>query len=133
MYQLGFDFQAVPPTLAPEQIGFRNTLRRQNELLFLLGQIAREIIDAVRKQPDASVLDVDVGEDRCPREIGLLRLRSLIRVWCKRTDVNHAHNAIVGSSAGDHASTVRVANEDNRVADPPRSLLLLRRRPLSLS
>ena len=84
----------------------------------MLGQIAREIIDAVRKQPDASVLDVDVGEDLCPREIGLLRLRSLVRVRSKRADVNQADNAIVGSGACDDASSIGVADKDNRAADP---------------
>jgi hypothetical protein len=51
-------------------------------------------------------------------EIGLLRLRTLVRVWCKRTDVNQADNAIVGSSAGDDGSAVGVADKDNRAADP---------------
>jgi len=84
----------------------------------MLGQIAGEIIDAVRKQPDATVLDVNVGEDRCLREIGLLRLRRLVRVRSKRADVNQAGNPIVGSGAGDDGSAIGMADKDNRAADP---------------
>ncbi len=84
----------------------------------MLGQIAGKIIDAVREQPDAPILDVDVGEDRCPWEFGLLSLRCLVRIRSERADVNQADNAIVGSGAGDDASAVGVADKDNRAADP---------------
>ena len=46
-----------------EQVGSRREVGRPNELLFLLGQIACETLDAFRKQPDTSVRDFDVGED----------------------------------------------------------------------
>ena len=59
-----------------------------------------------------------MGENRRRREIGLLRLRTLVRVWGKRTDVNQADNAIVGSGAGDDGSAIGVADKDNRAADP---------------
>src|SRR5260370_30461875 len=38
-----------------EQVGSRHALGRPNELLFLLGQIACETVDAFRKEPDTSV------------------------------------------------------------------------------
>ena len=41
MYQLGFDFQAVPPTFALNRWS-RHALRRPHQLLFLLRQIACE-------------------------------------------------------------------------------------------
>jgi hypothetical protein len=113
-----FRFPGGSSNFCVEQVGFRNTLRRQNELLFLVGQITGEIVDTLREQPDASVLDLDVGEDRCLREIGLLRLRSLVRVRGERTDVNQGGNALVGSSPRDDTSAVRVADKDNRAAGP---------------
>src|SRR5271167_1398211 len=44
-----------------EQVWSRHALGRPNQLLFLLGQVACEGIDAFRKQPDTSVRDFDVG------------------------------------------------------------------------
>src|SRR5215470_10407429 len=52
-----------------EQVGFRSSLRRINKLFLLLGQITGETLNAFRSQPDASVLDIDVGEDIRPWEI----------------------------------------------------------------
>ena len=44
-------------SLRIEQVGSRHALGRPNQLLFLLGQIAGETVDAFRKQPDTSVRD----------------------------------------------------------------------------
>jgi hypothetical protein len=68
-------FPGGPCDSCLEQVGFWNTLSRQNELFLMLRQIAGEVIQAVRKQPDASILDVDMGEERCPREIDLRQTR----------------------------------------------------------
>src|SRR6202035_4160803 len=59
-----------------------------------------------------------MGEDVSLRKIGLLRLRRFICVWSERADINQPDNAIIGSRAGDNASAVGVADEDNRAADP---------------
>src|SRR5437899_10961211 len=56
--------------LCVEQLGLRNTLRCQDQLLLLIRQIAGEIVDAVRKQPDTSVRDADAREDRRHWEVG---------------------------------------------------------------
>src|SRR5882762_239820 len=118
MYQLGFDFQAVPPNLRLEQVGFGDALGRPNELLLLLRKVSTEILRALWTQPDASIHDFDVGEDVGRRELGLLRLRRFIGVRSERADVNQPDNAIVGSGAGDDGSAVGVADEDNGAADP---------------
>jgi hypothetical protein len=51
-------------------------------------------------------------------KFGLLRLRGLVRVRSKGTDIDEADYAIVGSGAGDDGSAVRVADKNNRAADP---------------
>src|SRR6202008_4554616 len=89
-----------------------------NELLLLLRKIPTEILRAVRAQPDTSIHDFDVGEDVGPRELGLLRLRRFIGVRSERADINQPDNTIVGSGAGDDASAVGMADEDNGAADP---------------
>src|SRR5258706_15366918 len=88
------------PYFRLEQIGFRHALGRPNELLLLLRKVSAEILRALRTQPDASIQDFDVGEDIGPRELGLLRLRSLVRIRSQRADVNQADNPIVGSGPG---------------------------------
>src|SRR5260370_22133034 len=52
------------------------------------------------------------------REVGLLRLRRFIFVGSERADINQPGNAIVGTGAGDDASAVGVADEDNGAANP---------------
>src|SRR6185437_5043727 len=106
------------PDFRLEQIGFRRALGCPNELLLLLRKVAAEILCALRTQPDTSVRDFYVGEDVGLRELGLLRLRRFIGVWCERGDVNQPDNTIVGSRAGDDASAVGVADKDNGAADP---------------
>src|SRR5882762_7589572 len=106
------------PSFRVEQIGFGDALSRPNELLLLLRKISAEILRTFGTKPDASVHDFDVGEDVCLREVSLLCLRCLIGVRSERADVNQPGNAIVGSGAGDDASAVGVADEDNGAADP---------------
>ena len=101
-----------------EQVGNRRTLGRPNEFLFRLGQIACETVDAFRAQPDSPVRDFDVGKHVCLREIGLLRLRSLICVRCECGDVDQPRYAVVGARARNNASAIRVADEDGWTADP---------------
>ena len=84
----------------------------------MVGQISGEIIYTIGKQPDSSILDVDVGEDWCPGEIGFVCLRCLVHVGSKRTNVNQAGNAFVGPCACDYASAVRVTNKDNWTINP---------------
>jgi hypothetical protein len=62
-------------------------------------------------------LTFDVGEDRCSRTIGLLRLRCLVRVRSKRGDVDQPCYAIVGSGASDDAFAIGMADKDTRAAD----------------
>ena len=101
-----------------EQVRSRHALRRPNELLFLLGQIACETVDAFRKEPDTSVRDFDVGEDVRFGEVRLLCLRCLVGVRSKRGDIDQPGNAVVRSGAGDDAPAVRVPDKDGRAADP---------------
>ena len=121
MYQPGFDFQSGSSGFRyVEQVGVWEhcTALPKRASSPARTKSPAKSVDAFRKQPDASVLDVDVGEDRCLREIGLLCLRRLVRVRSKRADVNQPGNAIVGSGAGDDGSAVGVADKDNRAADP---------------
>src|SRR5437588_2028103 len=106
------------PDVRLEQVGLGDALGRPNELLLLLRKVSAEILRALRTQPDTSIHDFDMGEDVGRRELGLLRLRCFIGVRSERADINQPDNAIVGSGAGDDASAVRVADEDNGAADP---------------
>src|SRR6266478_6589511 len=106
------------PDFRVEQVGSGDALSRPNELLLLLRKVSAEILRALRTQPDTSIYDFDVGEDVGLRELGLLRLRRFIGVRSERADINQPGNAIVGSGAGDDASAVGVADEDNGAADP---------------
>src|SRR6266446_857321 len=106
------------PDFRLEQIGFRRALGRPNELLLLLRKVAAEILCALRTQPDTSVDDFYVGKNVGLRELGLLRLRRFIGVRCERGDVNQPGNTIVSSGAGNDASAVGVADEDNGAAHP---------------
>src|SRR5947209_16213111 len=106
------------PNFRLEQVGFRDALGRPNELLLLLRKVSAEKLRALGTQPDTSIHDFDVGEDVGPRELGLLRLRRFIGVRSERTDVNQPDDAIVDSGAGDDASAVGMADEDNGAADP---------------
>src|SRR5215831_2190120 len=106
------------PDFRLEQIGFRRALGCPNELLLLLRKVAAEILCAFRTQPDTSVDDFYVGKNVRLREVGLLRLSRFIGVRRERGDVNQPDNTIVSSRAGDNTSAVRVADEDNRTADP---------------
>src|SRR2546426_3146450 len=106
------------PNFRLEQVGFRDALGRPNELLLLLRKVSAEKLRALGTQPDSSIHDFDVGEDFGPRELGLLRLRRFISVRSERTDVNQPDDAFVDSGAGDDASAVGVADEDNGAADP---------------
>src|SRR6266478_3030586 len=101
-----------------EQVGMGDALGRPNKLLLLLRKVSAEILRAFRTQPDTSIHDFDVGEDVGLREVGLLRLRRFISVRSERADVNQSNNAIVDSGAGDDASAVGVADEDNGATDP---------------
>jgi hypothetical protein len=49
--------------LLSEQVRDRGHRGRPRELLLIGGQIAREVLDAVPQQLDASVRDLDMGED----------------------------------------------------------------------
>jgi hypothetical protein len=59
-----------------------------------------------------------VGKNVGLREVGLLRLSRFIGVRCECGDVNQPDNTTVSSGAGDNTSAIRVADEDNRTADP---------------
>ena len=113
----GLRFPSGAPGSCLEQVRLRDALRRPNEFLLLLRKVSAEKLCALPTQPDTTIHDFYLRKDVCRREIGLLRLRTLVGVWCKRTDVNQADNAIVGSSAGDDGSAVGVAYKDNRAAD----------------
>src|SRR6266478_1239529 len=106
------------PNFRLEQVGLGDALGRPNELLLLLRKVSAEILRTLRTQPDTSIHDFDVGEDVGLRELGLLRLRRFIGVRSERADINQPDNAIVGSGAGNDASAVGVADEDNGAADP---------------
>src|SRR6267143_1591987 len=106
------------PGFRLEQVRFGDALGRPNELLLLLRKVSAEILRALRTKPDTSIHDFNVGEDVGPQEIGLLCLRRFIGVRSERADINQPGNAIVGSGAGNDASAVGVADEDNGAADP---------------
>src|SRR5882672_10440364 len=118
MYQLGFDFQAVPPTFASNRSGFGTPCVAQTSLFSCSGKSpAKSSMPSGSNQMRPSLTSM-WEKTAVLGKIGLLCLRSLVRVGSKRADVNQADNAIIGSGAGDDASAVGVADKDNRAADP---------------
>src|SRR5712692_6323615 len=116
MYQLGFDFQAVPPAFASNRSGFGTPWVAQTSFCSCSERSPQKyFVPSGRSQIRPSTTSI---EDVGPRELGLLRLRRFIGVRSERADVNQPDNAIVGSGAGDDAAAVGVADEDNGAADP---------------
>src|SRR5713101_7458441 len=116
MYQLGFDFQAVPPTFASNKSGLGTPWVAQTSFCSCSERSPQKyFVPSGRSQIRPSTTSI---EDVGPRELGLLRLRRFIGVRSERADVNQPDNAIVGSGAGDDTSAVGVADEDNGAADP---------------
>src|SRR6266446_8533647 len=105
------------PDFRLEQVGLGDALGRPNELLLLLRKISAEILRTFGTKPDTSIHDFNVVEYLGLREVGLLRLRRFIGVGSERADINQPGHAIVGPGAGDDASAVGVADEDNGAAD----------------
>src|SRR5260370_3002586 len=103
--------------LRVEQVGLGDALRRPNELLLLLRKISAEILRTFGTKPDTSIHDFNVVEHVGLREVRLLRLRRFIGVRSERANINQPGNPIVGPGAGDDASAVGVADEDNGAAD----------------
>jgi len=119
MYQLGFDFQAVPSTFWLNRSAAGAAWVAQDDLLLRLGQVSREARDAFREHPDSPVGNVDVGEDVGDGELVLLALRRLAVVRGECGDIDQSGNALNRSRGRDDRSTVRVADEYGRRADPP--------------
>src|SRR5712664_2516790 len=117
MYQLGFDFQAVPPTLASNRSGFGAPCVAKTSFFSFSGKSpAKESMPSGSNQ--IRPLDVDVRKDIRLWEIRLLCLRCLVGVRSERSDVYQPRDTVVSSGAGDDASAVGMANKDNRTADP---------------
>src|SRR5262249_21291016 len=102
--------------LSPEQVRLLDALGRPFELLLLLRKVSTEVLRALGTQPDTPIHDFDMGEDFGFRKFGLLRLRRFIGVRSERAGVNQPGNSIVDSGAGDDASPIGVADEDNGTA-----------------
>src|SRR5271156_4107308 len=92
-----------------------------HNLLLLLGQISREVLDARRAHPVSIVRDFDLAEDFREREVAQLALSCLFFVRCDRRDVHEARDAVVGSGDGNGGPSVRVAYEKGRARDAPES------------
>ena len=117
MYQLGFDFQAVP-RLSPrtDRVSARPGSPKRASAPAPKGRRRNTLCppDAARYVRRRLLCGKNVGL----RELGLLRLRRFIGVRCERGDVNQPGNTIVSSGAGNDTSAVGVADEDNGAAHP---------------
>src|SRR5258706_5906680 len=89
-----------------------------NGFLFLFRKISRETCDAFRAHPDAPVRNFDITENIGGGELFLLALRSFVGIGGECGYVNEPCNTVIGSGGGNDASTVGMANEDGRTADP---------------
>ena len=76
-----------------------------DQLLLLLGKVSREVLDAFRLRPEASVCDLDLGED-FGRVFVELALHGLLNIGDDCGDINQSDDAIVGSGACDGGSAV---------------------------
>src|SRR6478609_9289651 len=101
-----------------KQIGGRCKVSGPCDLLLLLGKVSGEILDSLRKQPDAPICNFDVRENFCDGKLVQLALRCLVGVRGESGDIDQPGDTVVRSCGCDHASPVRVAHKDGRAVDP---------------
>ena len=84
-----------------------------------LRDVSRKTRDAFRLHPEASFSQFDVFEDIGGWVRFLLALRCFIGVGSESGDVNESDNPVIGPRGRNHASAIRVADQDRWAADPP--------------
>src|SRR5437870_13398902 len=87
MYQLGFDFQAVPPTFASNRSGWGTPWAAQTSFCSCSERSPQKYFVPSGRSQIRPIHDFDVGEDVGLRELGLLRLRRVIGVRSERGDI----------------------------------------------
>ena len=104
-----------------EEIESRGVMGRPNKFLLFLREVSREALDAFRPHPEAPVSWFDKFEDVGGRVRRLLALRCFagIDVGRESGDVYESDDAIIGARGRNHASSIGVADEDGRAANPP--------------
>jgi len=104
--------------ISTKQVGHRRIMRGPYKFLLFFREVSREAHDAFRTHPDAAVRNFDILEHIGEGEFLLLALRGFVGVRGKCGDVDKPNDTVIGSCGRDHASTIGVANQDGRVADP---------------
>ena len=98
-------------------------VRGPDDLLLLFRQVSGEALDAFRRHPGSTVGDFDVGENIGSGELVLLTLRRFVGIRGKCGDVDQPDDEVISSRSRDHATAVRVPDENRGAADSPQRAL----------
>lgn len=105
MYQIGFDFQALPSTFLPEQVRGGRCVGSPDQLLLFLSQVSRKVRDAFWFHPNAPVCDFNVG--KLPsRELSLQAQGRFVGVGRECGDVDEPGNPGICPSVSDECAAV---------------------------
>src|SRR5260370_42447840 len=102
-----------------EEVSSRRVVRRPDDLLLLLGKVAREILHAVGEHPNAPVRRRNVLEYVGGGEFAQLSINRLVSIGFNRRDKDQAANTVVCSRRCDDGAAVLVAEKDGGAPDPP--------------
>src|SRR5262249_42713102 len=91
--------------------------------LLPVGEVAREVLDSIQSQPDASIRDLDVAHDLRHGELALQAQRRLALVRGERRDVDQPGHAVVDARGGDPGPGAASSDEDGWARHPPERAL----------
>ena len=101
-----------------EEVRSRRIVRCPDDLLLLLGKVAREILHAVREHPNSPVRRRNVPEYVGGGEFAQLAINRLVSIGCDRRDIDQSDNTVVRSRRCYDRAAVRVADKDGWATHP---------------
>src|ERR1700746_609111 len=99
-----------------EQICYRRALIGPDQLLLSLGEITCQGGATISFQPNASVCNLDMGENISFRELFLQALCCLVGIRGKCREVDKRCNSWIGAGPSDDRATVGMTDEDRGAA-----------------
>src|SRR5262249_52740125 len=99
-----------------EQICYRCCMCSPDQLLLFFWEITGKGWDTVTFQPNASVCNLDMGENIGRRKLLLQTLCCLIGIRGKRRDVHKRCNSWIGAGRRDDRATIGMTDQDRGVA-----------------
>src|SRR5260370_11343581 len=117
-----FGLPGCPFHFLVEEVSSRRVVRRPDDLLLLLGKVAREILHAVGEHPNAPVRRRNVLKYIGGGEFAQLAINRLVSIGCDRRDIDQSDNTVVGSRRCDDGAAVRASDKAGAAAYPAPSV-----------